>query len=98
MLGMHLCLVNSDQGKHGSALKNLNSQKSLKNDHFPKKIADGKSMLSNNDFDKSFDKNKKKRTKMKTRLKKTPLRSHLPSLRFPVGVVARKDTSRPRTT
>ena len=56
-----LCLMNSDQGKHGSALKNLNSQRSLKNDQFPKTIVDGNSVLSNHEFDESLSKKKGRR-------------------------------------
>ena len=58
-LATYLHLANSDQGKHGSVLKNLNSQRSLKNDQFPKTIVDGNSVLSNHEFDKDFEKNKK---------------------------------------
>ena len=59
-LAARLCLVVSDQGKHGSALKNLNSQRHLKSDQFPKTIADDSSVSSNHEFDKSFDKSEKK--------------------------------------
>ena len=57
-LATYLYLVNSDEGKYGSILKNLNSQRSLKNNQFPKTITDGNSIFSNNIFNRNFDKNK----------------------------------------
>ena len=34
-------LINADQNKYGSVLKNLNSQKSFKNDQYPSTITEG---------------------------------------------------------
>ena len=42
---------NTDQGKYGSLLKNLNSQKSLGNDQYPKTITEANNVLSNHRFD-----------------------------------------------
>ena len=41
------CITNSDQNKYGSAIKNLNIQKYLKNDQHPTTIADAHNALSN---------------------------------------------------
>ena len=56
-------LENPDQAKYRSVLKSLNSQKSLKNDQFPKTIAGRSNVLSNDRFNntkeisKEFKKN-----------------------------------------
>ena len=47
-----LCIKNVDGGKHGSLLKGLNAQKSLKNDQFPKKLIDANNALDNHPWDK----------------------------------------------
>ena len=47
------CLENSDKAKHGSVVSGLNSQKSLKNDQFPKTLIDGHDTLSNYPWDNS---------------------------------------------
>ena len=60
-LATYLYLANSDQGKCGSVMKNLNSQRSLKNDQFPKTIVDGNNVLSNHEFDESHSKKKDRR-------------------------------------
>jgi hypothetical protein len=46
-----LYLENSDQDKHGSILSNLNSQKSLGNDQYPRSIVETNNVLSNHKFD-----------------------------------------------
>ena len=51
-------MKNSDQAKHGSVLKSLNSQKSLKNDLFPKTMADGNNVLSNHCFNNAKENRK----------------------------------------
>ena len=56
-LAAYVYLVNSDQNKYGSVIKNLNSQKSLKNDKFPKTVTDAHNVLINHVPEK--EKNKK---------------------------------------
>ncbi len=46
-----LYLENSDQDKYGSIIKNLNSQKSLGNDQYPKTVVEANNVLSNHKFD-----------------------------------------------
>jgi hypothetical protein len=46
-----LYLENSDQDKHGSIIINLNSQKSLGNDQYPRTIVETNNVLSNHTFD-----------------------------------------------
>ena len=46
-----LYLENSDQDKYGSILRNLNSQKSLGNDQYPRTIVETNNVLSNHKFD-----------------------------------------------
>ncbi len=46
-----LYLENSDQGKCGTIMKNLNSQKSLGNDQYPRTIVETNNVLSNHKFD-----------------------------------------------
>ena len=41
-----LYLVNSDQGKYGSVIKGLHSQKALQNDQYPNTVIENNSMLS----------------------------------------------------
>jgi hypothetical protein len=48
-----LYLENSDQEKYGSILRNLNSQKSLGNDQYPRTIVETNNVLSNHRFDVS---------------------------------------------
>ena len=47
----HIYMENSDQEKYGSISKNLNEQKSLGNDQYPKTIVDTNNVLSNHKFD-----------------------------------------------
>ena len=56
-LDTYLHLSNSDQRKCGTIIRNLNSQKSLKNDQFPKTIVDANSVLSNHQFDNNHNNN-----------------------------------------
>ena len=56
-------MENADQNKYGSLLRNLNSQKSLGNDQYPKTIADACEVLSNHKFDNFNKTNKKKEHK-----------------------------------
>ena len=51
---MHM--LNSDQHKYGAALKNLNSQKSFKNDQYPTTVLDAHDLLSNHVQKKTFKK------------------------------------------
>jgi hypothetical protein len=46
-----LYLENADQGKYGTILTNLNSQKSLGNDQYPKTIVETNNVLSNHKLD-----------------------------------------------
>jgi hypothetical protein len=46
----YLYLENADQDKYGTILKNLNSQKSLGNDQFPRTIVKTNNVLSNHKF------------------------------------------------
>jgi hypothetical protein len=46
-----LYLENSDQDKYGSIISNLNSQKSLGNDQYPRTIVETNNVLSNHKFD-----------------------------------------------
>ncbi len=46
-----LYLENSDQDKYGSIMKNLNSQKSLGNDQYPRTIVETNNVLSNHKLD-----------------------------------------------
>jgi len=58
-------LENASQSKYGSLLKNLNSQKSLGNNQYPKTIVDAFEVLSNHKFDNANKVNKKKEQKGK---------------------------------
>ena len=64
-----LYLENSDQGKYGSIIQSLNSQKSLGNDQYPRTIVETNNVLSNHKFDvishKKPDKNDPKHNKNK---------------------------------
>ena len=51
-------------------MKNLSSQRSLKNEKFLKTIADGNSVLRNYELDKNFEKSKKNLNKRKTNREK----------------------------
>jgi hypothetical protein len=55
----YLYLENADQDKYGSILKNLNSQKSLGNDQYPKSIVETNNVLSNHAHDVNNKTNKK---------------------------------------
>lgn len=48
----YMYLENADQSKYGSILVGLNTQKSLKNDQYPKTITEANNVLSNHEFDK----------------------------------------------
>jgi hypothetical protein len=47
----YLYLENADQDKYGTILNDLNSQKSLGNDQFPRTIVETNNVLSNHKFD-----------------------------------------------
>ena len=47
----YVYLKNADQGKYGSILTGLSTQKSLGNDQYPKTISDATSVLNNHPFD-----------------------------------------------
>jgi hypothetical protein len=47
----YLYLENSDQGKYGTIIQNLNSQKSLGNDQYPRTIVETNNVLSSHRFD-----------------------------------------------
>ena len=55
-LAAYMYMVNSDQNKYGAMLKNLNSQKSLKNDQYPSTVLDAHNVLSNHVQEKTFKK------------------------------------------
>ena len=55
-----LNLDTSDQDKYGTVIQNLNSQKSLGNDQYPKTIVETNNVLSNHKFD--INKEKKQDT------------------------------------
>ena len=55
-LAAYMYMVNSDQTKYGAVLKNLNSQKSLKNDQYPTTVLDAHNVLSNHVQEKTFKK------------------------------------------
>ena len=46
-----LYLVNSDQGKYGSVIKGLHSQKALQNDQYPRTVIEANNVLSTHRFD-----------------------------------------------
>ena len=50
-LSTYLYIKNANQAKYGNLLKGLNSQKSLKNDQYPKNLVDGINALSNHSWD-----------------------------------------------
>ena len=56
-LASYVYLVNSDQGKYGSVIKGLHSQKALQNDQYPKTIIESNNVLSTHRFDNSKDYN-----------------------------------------
>ena len=53
----YLYLENSNHDKHGPIIQNMNSQKSLGNDQYPRTIVEANNVLSNHKFD--INKNKK---------------------------------------
>ena len=55
----YLHLENADQDKYGSILKNLNSQRALRNDQYPKTIIETTNVMSNHPFDKTTKHNTK---------------------------------------
>jgi len=55
-----LFLENADQSKYGTLMRNLNSQRSLGNDQYPKTAVDACEVLSNHKFD-NFNKTIKKK-------------------------------------
>ena len=56
-LASYVYLVNSDQGKYGSIIKGLHSQKALQNDQYPKTIIESNNVLCTHRFDNSKDYN-----------------------------------------
>jgi hypothetical protein len=60
-----LFLENADQNKYGTLMRNLNSQKSLGNDQYPKTVVDACEVLSNHKSDNANKINKKKEHKAK---------------------------------
>ena len=54
----HLHLVNSDQTRFGSMLRGLTSQKSLKNNQYPKTVIDAHNALGNHKWDSDKKHNK----------------------------------------
>ena len=46
-----LYLENASQDKYGSILRSFNSQKSLRNDQYPRTITEANNVLSNHNFD-----------------------------------------------
>jgi hypothetical protein len=65
-----LYLENADQAKYGTILTNLNSQKSLGNDQYPKTIVDTNNVLSNHKFDAKKPANKQDNNKNPNQEKK----------------------------
>jgi hypothetical protein len=53
----YLYLENADQDKYGTILNNLNSQKSLGNDQFPRTIVETNKVFSNHKFDVVVERN-----------------------------------------
>jgi hypothetical protein len=49
----YIYLENSDRKKYGSVLNNLNSQKSLGNDQYPKTLIESNNVLGSHRFDKN---------------------------------------------
>jgi len=47
----YLYMVNSDQGKYGTVIKRLHSQKVLQNDQYPRTIIEANNVLSTHKFD-----------------------------------------------
>ena len=60
-------LENADQDKYGSILKNLNSQKSLGNDQYPKTIVEANNVMSNHKFDNAKSNNQQEKKKQTDR-------------------------------
>ena len=59
-MALLLHLINSEQEKHESVLKIINSQSHLKKDQFSENAFDANSVLSNYQFDESFNKSNPK--------------------------------------
>lgn len=59
----YIYLINSDKSKYGSIITNLNSQKSLKNDQFPKTMVNGNNVLSNRHYNSTSNSDKNKGNK-----------------------------------
>ena len=67
-----LYLENSDQEKYGQIIQNLNSQKSLGNDQYPKSITETNNVLSNHKFDSTRVKKEKHYQKAPPKQKEAP--------------------------
>jgi hypothetical protein len=57
----YLYMENADQDKYGSILVGLNTQKTLKNDQYPKTVTDANNVLSCHRFDANYKKQKPKK-------------------------------------
>ena len=64
-LSTYVYLTNSDQEKYWSLIKELHSQKALKNDQFPKTMIEGNNVLSTHRHDNTKENNKDGRKKDK---------------------------------
>ena len=67
----YVYLVNSDQGKYGSVLKGLHTQKALNNDQYPKKLVEGNNVLSTHRFDNSKENKQEKHPKKNEKYEKS---------------------------
>ena len=54
-------MENADQDKYGSILTGLNTQKTLKNDQYPKTVTDANNVLSCHRFDQGYKKPKQRK-------------------------------------
>ncbi|WP_371070120.1 hypothetical protein, partial [Salmonella enterica] len=54
-------IINSDQNKYGSLIKNLAQQQSLKNDQYPKTLTAAAEVLMEHPWDAKYSEIKKKR-------------------------------------
>jgi hypothetical protein len=96
-----LYLENLDQDKYGSIISNLNSQKSLGNDQYPRTIVETNNVLSNHKFDISKGKKpqikntitRANRRRIKTKQKSLHCRLH--KWKASATVVENRDTSLP---
>ena len=59
----YIYLENADQKKYGTVLKNLNSQKSLGNDQYPKKLIEATNVLSNHWYDSTKSRTNSQRSR-----------------------------------